>query len=229
LGIACLKVKDFRFKEMGINYFVGISQIKFDEIQFLKTNNINNEETALEYLFDMIEELQNKNKDSIIQFVKEDYLLNQDHMFLACYYMQKAFLQKTSISQKKNIELLLYLSTHRQISKSIKAFGIDENDLKEGRLTVCITSPFNNLEEVHNEILQILNATELELTINDIKIEKINKIIKNYNISNEQIESVLKSYGIQEINTQKSNINLDDLTLAIFDIICEKMALLSLE
>jgi tRNA threonylcarbamoyladenosine modification (KEOPS) complex Cgi121 subunit len=229
LGIACLKVKDFRFKEMGINYFVGISQIKFDEIQFLKTNNINNEETALEYLFDMIEELQNKNKDSIIQFVKDDYLLNQDHMFLACYYMQKAFLQKTSISHKKNIELLLYLSTHRQISKSIKAFGIDENDLKEGRLTVCITSPFNNLEEVHNEILQILNATELELTINDIKIEKINKIIKNYNISNEQIESVLKSYGIQEINTQKSNINLEDLTLAIFDIICEKMALLSLE
>lgn len=214
---------------MGINYFVGISQIKFDEIQFLKTNNINNEETALEYLFDMIEELQNKNKDSIIQFVKDDYLLNQDHMFLACYYMQKAFLQKTSISHKKNIELLLYLSTHRQISKSIKAFGIDENDLKEGRLTVCITSPFNNLEEVHNEILQILNATELELTINDIKIEKINKIIKNYNISNEQIESVLKSYGIQEINTQKSNINLEDLTLAIFDIICEKMALLSLE
>ncbi|MHA2394579.1 MAG: KEOPS complex subunit Cgi121 [Promethearchaeota archaeon] len=224
-----MKVKDFRFKEMGINYFVGISQIKFDEIQFLKTNNINNEETALEYLFDMIEELQNKNKDSIIQFVKDDYLLNQDHMFLACYYMQKAFLQKTSISHKKNIELLLYLSTHRQISKSIKAFGIDENDLKEGRLTVCITSPFNNLEEVHNEILQILNATELELTINDIKIEKINKIIKNYNISNEQIESVLKSYGIQEINTQKSNINLEDLTLAIFDIICEKMALLSLE
>ncbi|MFX1324071.1 MAG: hypothetical protein ACFE8N_03880, partial [Promethearchaeota archaeon] len=72
-------------------------------------------------------------------------------------------------------------------------------------------------------------AVEIELTINNTDIEKINRIIENYNIYDEQIKSVLKSYGIQYLESEKSNFKLKHLSLAIFDIICEKMALLSLE
>ena len=143
--------------------------------------------------------------------------------------MEKAFLQNTAISQKKNIELLLYLSTYRQISKSINAFGVDTHNLKQGKMIICISSPFNNLDNAHDEILNMLNAVEIELTINTTDIEKINRIIENYNIYDEQIKSVLKSYGIQYLESDKSNSKLEHLSLAIFDIICEKMALLSLE
>ncbi|MFX1326246.1 MAG: KEOPS complex subunit Cgi121, partial [Promethearchaeota archaeon] len=117
-----MKVRKFRFSGVELKYYVGISQIKFDGNYFLQTKK--NEEHALNYLFNMIEELQSKYKDMTIQFVKDDYILNENHIYVACYYMEKAFLHNTAISQKKNIELLLYLSTYRQINKSINAFGV---------------------------------------------------------------------------------------------------------
>lgn len=227
MGITCLKVKKFRFRDVELIYYVGISQIKFDGNNFLQTKK--NEEDALNFLFNMIEELQSKNKDMTIQFVKDDYILNENHIYLACYYMEKAFLQNTAISHKKNIELLLYLSTYRQISKSINAFGVDLHNLKEGKMTICISSRFNITDNVLNEILQMLDAIEIKLTINATNIEKLNRIIENYKIYEGQIKSVLKSYGIQYLKSEKSKYNLEHLSLAIFDIICEKMALLSLE
>ena len=123
-------VRNFYIEAMELRYFIGINQIKFDLNQFLKANSIDDEEEALNYVFNIIEELQEKNKESTIQFISDKYVLNQDHIFIACYYMQKAFFHKTHISNKKNIELLLYLSTSRQISKGFESFGIDYYDLK---------------------------------------------------------------------------------------------------
>ena len=117
--------------------------------QFIRANQIDNKEETLKSLFGIIEELENKNKDSIIQVVKDKYILNQDHIFTACYYVQKVFMLKTNISNKKNIELLLYLSTHRQISKGIETFGIKLNDLNKGELTFCIISQSNNIKTIN--------------------------------------------------------------------------------
>jgi tRNA threonylcarbamoyladenosine modification (KEOPS) complex Cgi121 subunit len=222
-------VRDFYIEAMELRYFVGINQINFDFIQFLKANSIDDEEKALNYIFKIIEELQDKNEKSTIQFISDRHVLNQDHIFNACYYMQKAFFHKAHISNKKNIELLLYLSTSRQISKGIESFGIDHNDLMEGNIIICIVSPIDNLDKINKDILQILGANEIELTINSLTIEKINTIIDNYEISNSQIKSVLKSYGNKENNIADFKNNLESLSLAIFDLICEKMALLNLE
>ena len=70
MGITCLKVKKFRFNDVELKYYVGISQIKFDGNYFLQTKK--NEEDALNYLINMIEEFQSKYKDMTIQFVKDD-------------------------------------------------------------------------------------------------------------------------------------------------------------
>lgn len=143
--------------------------------------------------------------------------------------MQKAFFHKTHISNKKNIELLLYLSTYRQISKGIESFGIDYYDLKEGNIIFCIVSPMDNLDKIFKDILQKLVANEIELTINRLTIEKINSIIDNYEISESQIKSVLRSYGTEKNNIKDFKDNLESLSLALSDLICEKMALLNLE
>lgn len=222
-------VRNFYIEAMELRYFIGINQIKFDLNQFLKANSIGDEEEALNYVFNIIEELQEKNKESTIQFISDKYVLNQDHIFIACYYMQKAFFHKTHISNKKNIELLLYLSTSRQISKGFESFGIDYYDLKEGNVIICIVSPIDNLNKINKEILQILDANEIELTINSLTIEKINTIINNYEISDLQIKSVLNSYGNKKNNITNFKNNLESLSLVISDLICEKMALLNLE
>lgn len=225
---ATLMIKrSFNIEQMGLRYYVGINQIRFDLNQFLEENEIKNDEGALNFLFNLIEELQNKNKDSTIQFISDNLVLNQDHIFTASYYMEKAFFHKTQISNKKNIELLIYLSTHRQISKAIESFGINKNKIKEGKLTICIVSPNNSLDLINKEILHLLNASEIEITINKITTDKINRIINYFEISDTQIKPVLNSYEKNDSLNLENNV--DPLSLAVFDLICEKMALLNLE
>ncbi len=229
MGFTCVIVKEFYIEEMELKYFVGISQIEIEINQFLEANKFANEVEALNHLFKMIEELQNKNRGSTIQIIKDNYILNQDHIFVACYYLQKALFHETLISNNKAIELLLYLSTHRQISKGIKLFGLDSDDLNKGKFTTCFISPINNLKSIFNDLLEILHAHEIDVTINDLTLEKITEIIKIYEFSELQIKSVLNSYGIKNVNLEKPKNNLHNISLAVFDLLCEKMELLNLE
>ncbi|NVM37949.1 MAG: hypothetical protein HWN81_20315 [Candidatus Lokiarchaeota archaeon] len=219
-------IKGFNINEINLKYFVGINQIKINLGKFLDLYDINNEADALNQFFSIIDEIQNNNENSVIQFIKDKYILNQDHIFTACYYLLKAFKQNINISNKKNIELLLYLATNRQISKSIEAFGIDYSQLIHNKLTFCIISPFENINSICDELLTTLNAVETELTINNHSITKFNSIKEFFRINDNQINSVLRSYGYE---MKKSESNLPSLFSALFDLICERMALLNVE
>jgi tRNA threonylcarbamoyladenosine modification (KEOPS) complex Cgi121 subunit len=222
-------VKEFYIEDIELKYFVGISQVEIELNQFLISNNIPNEGEVLNHLFSMIDELQNKNSESIIQIIKDDYVLNQDHIFVACYYLQKALFHDTLISNKKSLELLLYLSTHRQIGKGIKLFGLNADDLQKGKFTICYISPNDNLKSINDDTLEVLCAHEIGITINDLTLEKITEIIKTFEISEVQIKSVLNSYGIKNVNLEKPEKDLHNVSIAVFDLLCEKMAILNLE
>ncbi|MFX1599956.1 MAG: KEOPS complex subunit Cgi121 [Promethearchaeota archaeon] len=218
--------KEFRIHDLNLHYYVGINQIRIQFKRFVDFYNLDNESKTIDQFFSIIEEIQHKNENSVIQFINDKYILNQDHIFTACYYLEKAFLQDINISNKKNIEFLLYLATNRQIHKSIEGFGISFSDLSKNRLTYCIISPLNNLDNISVELSSALNAEEEELTINDQSTNKIN-LIKNYfEITDSQLNSVLKSYGIIADN---SDISLSSIVSALYDLICEKMALLHIE
>ena len=158
-------VKEFTIEDLNMKYHVGINQIKFDHLDILKSNNLKNEEDSLTFLFNLIDTVQSKFKDSVVQFFKTKYILNPEHVFFACYFVQKAFYHNINISNTKNIELFLYLSAKRQIKKGIDAFGISTEDLKSSILTYCIISPDNNLNQINKEIFQRLNANEIEFNL----------------------------------------------------------------
>jgi len=221
-----LIIKEFTIEVLNLHFFAGINQIKISLDQIIDLNEIQNNEQTLNQFFKIIEEIQNKNKHSVIQFIKDNYILNDDHIFMACYNLQKAFQQKINISSKKKIELLLYLAANRQISKSIEAFGIDSSDLNKANCIYCIISPINNLNKINDEIIQSLNGIDTELTINNQSLTKFNAIKDFFKISEDQINSVLKSYGI---GITKTEFNLNSKFLALNDLIYEKMAILSLE
>ncbi|MHA1916311.1 MAG: KEOPS complex subunit Cgi121 [Promethearchaeota archaeon] len=229
MGDTFMIIKNFYVEELELNYFVGLNQITLDLNLILGTHEIKGKGNLFETLFSIIERIQKKNQDLVIQFIKDTYVLNQDHIFTACYYLQKAFHHKSNISNSKNIELLLYLSSKRQISKGMKSFGIDKQDLQKGKLTTCFISPINNIEQINKELLHELKANEVELTINDLSYEKINRINQYFDFNNVQIKSILNSYGIKYKDTLEQQHNLNDQSLAIFDLICEKMALLNIE
>ncbi|MFX1315663.1 MAG: KEOPS complex subunit Cgi121 [Promethearchaeota archaeon] len=222
-------IKEFQIEDLNLHYFIGINQIEIDLNKILELNNITDQKELPDLIFTKIETLQNNFSNVIIQIINNKYILNQDHIFTAGYYLQKAFLQNLNISNKRNIEFMLYLSANRQISKGFEAFGITDIVLEKRNLITCIISPINNIDEINRNILLNLNAYEIDITINNQSIEKFNRIKRFYEISENQIASVLKSYGIYKINEEQLYDNLNALFLAVHDLLCEKMALLNLE
>ena len=208
--------KDFYISDLDLMYFIGINQIQSE----LKI--------TFDFLFNLIEKIQN-DTNSMVQLFSDKYILNQEHLFTACYYVQKAFFNKVNISKRKNIEFLLYLASKRQIKNAIEAFGINILDLESGKISYIIVSNENNLNEINDEILQNLKANEIEITLNKKNAEKFNQIKSYFKISNNQINAVLNSYGVKNFSNKLIANNLDNLFLALYDLICEKMALLSLE
>ena len=223
-------VKKFNIDDLGLEYFIGITRMDFNLNKVLEVYNLTNEIEALDYIFKFLENIQEKYDDTMIQFFNDKYILNQDHLLIAGYYTQKAFIYNKNLSKKKNIEFFLYLAANRKIKNSMEAFGINPNDLKPGKLNFCIISHQNYLNDINNEVLQKLLAREIDLTLNAQNIEKYDKIKKFFELSNYQIEVVLNSYGLKRTDNEKEPVdNLDHLLMALFDLICEKMALLSVE
>ena len=221
-----MRVKKFFIRDLNLKYFAGINQIKFDYGKFIKFYSINDEKKALGKFLEIVEKVQNKFQNSIIQFFRYKFILNQEHVFKASYFTEKAFLQNLNISSKKNIEFLLYLATNRQINKSIEAFGIENANLKKNRLVYCILSPMDNVEVINNELLKVLYSESTKLDLNEKSLSKINIIKEYYEISDNQINSVMRSYCF---DTENSKSNLDILVSSISDLIYEKMALLQIE
>ena len=222
-------IDEFNIPHLNLTYSVGISQIMVDLGRLVHENRVKDEKSVLDCIFNTIEQIQDSFPDCSIQFFSNKYILDCDHIFNACYFMELAFLNNLNISNKKNIELLLYLATSRQIKIGIDSFGINYSDLEKGELTYCIVSHKNNIPEINEQVLQHLFAEEIELSLNQKSFAKYDKVKKFFEITDNQIEVVLKSYGIKK-NLKNLNINdLADLYLAINDLICEKMTLLSLE
>ena len=222
-------IKHVDIKELNLTYFIGINQISIDLAKLLDKTKSKNQDHLLNVIFEIIDQIQNKYDVSAVQFFSQEYVLDQEHILNAIYFMEKAFLNNLNISNKKNIELLLYLATNRQIKVSLEAFGINDEDLKKGELLYCIISYKNNINEINEEIIHLLQATEVEMNLNSRSIEKFHKIKTFFEIRDNQIMTVLKSYGISNITNDLMNVKIEDLYVALNDLICEKITLLSLE
>lgn len=219
-------VKECFIEDLDLKYFIGINQISLNYQDLIELNNLKNDKEALEFLISLASQINEDIKDIVVQFIDDELILNQEHIFKSIYFVQKAFKNNLNISKSKSMEELLYLSSQRQIKKGIEAFGVKIQELKNGKLTYLILSQNNNIDNINQEILQRINGKNMEITINNISIEKLEKIKQYFNISNNQINSIINSYDKQEV-ADNENLNLS--ILAIHDILCEKMSILSLE
>ncbi len=211
-------IREYNIDDLKLKYHVFINQIK-----------LNDNRNTLNKLITLMDDLSKEYEGTVFQFFNDSYLLNQEHVFSACYFLQKAFHNGINISNNKSIEFLLYLATNRQIKVSIGAFGIRDDDLNEGLLSYCVISQLDNFNDISAKILQELNAFEAKITINDQTVEKFDRVKGYFKISDNQILSVLNSYGIKDFDMSQITGSLNILFKALHDLICEKMALLSLE
>jgi len=200
------------------NYYIGINQIEIDP-----------KEVQIKELVELIELIQSHHEDIVLQFFNDRYILNPEHILHACYFVQKAFSTKNNISNKKNLELLLYLAAKRQIKLSLEWFGVNNYNLQDKRISFCIISPEDNLQQVNIEINRYLHSMDINLNLGNLSIDKFKIVKKYFEFSDNQILTVLKSYGYKNDILDIKSLNLESLYEVLNDLICEKMALLSLE
>ena len=200
------------------NYYVGINQIEIDP-----------KEVQINELVELIEVIQSHHEDTVLQFFNDRYILNPEHILHACYFAQKAFYTKNNISNKKNLELLLYLAAKRQIKLSLECFGVINYNFRNRRISFCIISSEDNFKQVNIEINRHLHSKDISLNFEDLSIDKFNRIKKYFEFSDNQILTVLRSYGYKNDILDINSLKLESLYEVLNDLICEKMALLSLE
>ncbi len=209
-------IREFSFPEEQLHYFVGLGSLVITKLE-------------LDDLFNLIDLIQNRYEGVMLQFFNRKLILNYNHIFYACYHTLKTFHLKTNISNKMGIEILLYLAANRQIKKALKFYGITKQNINQGTIDFCIISNNNNLEIVCKELLKEISNEEIDLDLGESSYDKYKRIKEYFGINKNQIKAVLKSYRIffDDIKPNKNNIGY--LYLALEDLICEKMVLLSLE
>jgi len=200
------------------NYYVGINQIEIDP-----------KEVQIKELVELIGVIQSQHEDTVLQFFNDRYILNPEHILHACYFVQKAFYTKYNISNKKNLELLLYLAAKRQIKLSLECFGVNDNNLHDKRISFCIISLKDNIQQINIEVNNYLHSKDIRLNLGNVSIEKFKIVNKYFEFSENQILTVLKAYGYKNDVLEINSLSLESLYGALNDLICEKMALLSLE
>jgi len=200
------------------NYYVGINQIEVDpkDVQIYK-------------LVELIEVIQSHHEDTVLQFFSDKYILSPEHILHACYFVQKAFYTKKNISNKKNLELLLYLAANRQIKLSLECFGVNYYNLYDKRISFCIISLKDNIQQINIEINNYLHSKDIRLNLGNLSIDKFKIVKKYFEFSDNQILTVLKAYGYKNDTVDINSLNVERLYEAMNDLICEQMAFLSLE
>ena len=210
--------KSIIINELNLKYSVGISKIQ------MGLNSL-----SLEDLFKLIEDIQKDKKGSMIQFFNDELILNSEHVFNACYFTIKAFNNGINISNQKNLEFILYLASKRQIKQSLSDFGLKSIHLSNKELTYCIISSSTELSLIDEVILQKLNAKHLTLDLNRNDYDKYKRVKEYFQISDNQISVVSKTYDLNLLSKTPTKEDLINLYKVLNDLICEKMALLSLE
>ncbi len=217
----------------NIEIYLGFNGIKVNIKNLKDKYNLQDNVDIIDYFVNLISKLESQYNQSTIQIFNPEFVISPEHIITAFYNTHKAFYDKKNISNQKNLEFLLYLSTKRQISEAIKYFGIkvDEKKLKTPlELTYLIASYENNVETIKKSITQVLNTINDPTIITEKSIAKLRKIINYFKINMNQLEIIFHSNG-KEFNEENAfrNNNLNDLYEACLEIIYEKMAFLSLE
>lgn len=196
---------------------------------FNRSIRLNSSPFSLDEFLKLIDQIQNKHPGTLIQFFNDKFVLNQEHVFNACYFMVKAFNLDQNISSNRNLEFLLYLACSRQIKHSLKFFGLNEEIFKNGELNYCIISSSKKIDEITKEISNVLNYVPTEPDILRKSLEKFYNVKDFFKILKSQLTVILNSYDSNIDLSDITNENLEDLYRALSELICEKMALLSLE
>ncbi len=144
------------------------------------------------------------------------------HLKACIRFAIKSFKDNTNIAKNLNAEIMLYLSGNRQISKAFPKVGI--TPLTKKMLMLQIVNVSTKLKEIKQFNFKVffeklgIEIQDCKMDNDEIKVDNIEKVLKNLEISVE----VIHRY------TQSKSISSTDFAI-IEKLAIEKSALLNLE
>ena len=161
---------------------------------------------------ELIQTLEQKSSNVIIQLLNGNHVLGQDHILFAVLNALKGKKNNKMISENLPMEILVYASAQRQINKSIEISGVKKNSRRI--VLVALSNDEMNLHNLLNSISKMQELSTDNSLFNLWNREMAETIKTIYKISDSEFESIKRTkYSEKKI---------------FEELIIEKMALLSL-
>jgi hypothetical protein len=95
--------------------------------------------------------------------------------------------------------------------------------------TLCLVSSQNDIVVIYRDLIEKVRLKEVPFELDKQSFERFNRIKNYFDITDNQLNVVLKSYEHNKFDKSSKKPALSVLYLALTDLIREKMVLLSVE
>ncbi|NVM55823.1 MAG: hypothetical protein HWN66_19140 [Candidatus Helarchaeota archaeon] len=154
---------------------------KFVLIQGLKSVEIFNSQELIKKLTSI-----NSKYDVTIQICSASLIVTWEHIFLSVLHAILAFNQKRNISNQLELEILLYISSQRQIKIALEDFGI-----KTGNNVIIIVG--NSTDQIKQALVEcenLLEGVRSDEVIGICDNSKLLAIREYFQISDEELNAI---------------------------------------
>lgn len=144
-----------------------------------------------------------------IQFFDAELVATWQHLYFAVLNALTAFKNSNNISKSLAMEIMIYASAQRQIRKAVNFLGIKPSTSKIA--VIIVGEQPRILKSFLEKVSKHTNAQQDNLVL-DLSQEKMTLIRKAFEISDTELETILKK---------------NDLKSALVNLVIERMALLA--
>lgn len=130
-----------------------------------------------------------------VQVLKAELIAGQEHLRVAARNALHSFKGKSPRSKSLAVELLLYISCQRQISKAISLVGVEPIDHEV--VLVALSESKESLQELEEVSKSVLGNSDDSVVEIGSK-PKLVAIQRSYNVSNREIEAARFEYETDE-------------------------------
>ena len=148
-------------------------------------------------------------EEAEVQLFDADLIASWQHLYFAVLNALMAFRTGRNISKSVAVEVMLYASAQRQITKAIELIGV-----KKTTANVAVVVVSKATESVKRALAAIVNCVGVEPdeTVLELSTRKVQRIRRAFAVSDLELETVASEGGAAE---------------ALIDLVVERVALLS--
>jgi KEOPS complex subunit Cgi121 len=134
-----------------------------------------------------LKQLRSINSKVEVQLVKADRIAGPEHLQFAARNALHSFKGKRRRSKSLAMELLLYISCQRQISKAIKFLGVESKD--SSMALIALSTSKDAIQELANQAKSVVDGEPDDCRIEIESKQKMAKLRESYRVTVKEMEA----------------------------------------